>query len=1170
MEKVKKKTLRSARAVARSGEGQEAGSSQNGVNGTQQHDEYNEGSDGEDAEDEEEEERDEEEDGGSPKGRKRARANTNGDSHPSQSEPKRKAKVEKYETHPRDVDGFIPGSIVRVQLKNFVTYDWVEFTPGPYLNMILGPNGTGKSSIACAICLGLNFPPSVLGRATEITSFVKIGTENGHIEIELKGPSGQPNLIIRRTISSKSKSSQFTLNGEHVSGKEVMTKMAELNVQVSNLCSFLPQDKVAEFARMSPQQLLRETQRAAGNVSLTAWHDTLIASGKELKQLQEQLTTDRDHLHTMEQRNENLERDVKKYEERKQLEADLALVELLLPFREYLDAREHWDAAKKAAKELQDKVNKLKDKNLPMQNTLKTWNAKQKELEQHRDAKKAACKKKHNALNAKWTQNETLEAEAEDLKSRLEHLKSAEKKRLADIKTYEKKIQELKAYLAGPPEIEDINVINEEHRKVRAESRRMADKNDDLQERQKALVEEQGKYQATINSAERSLLALESEAQRKFAEIKHHERDLADAVDWIRDHKDKFRMEVFEPPILSCTVPNKAYATPVEALMSRNQLRTIVAQCEEDYQTINRMLCDSGDAIGRKVRLNTFFRAYREDLDRAPPMSREELMGLGFDGYALDFIQCPEGLKWFLKIDCQLHRSAIGLDRRRVNTQGAMDLISSRGGASFIVENVMNQVTRSRYGKRLAQNSTREIRAASQLVSTAVDPQIKRQHEQALTLAKEELTKCQQRGAELAQEEAEIRAQHKTLSERNKALEARRRKVDNLKGQIQTAEVKLRMEEEKLERVLKAPPVDEERASTKKKILNIAAQRSNLVNDYGKLVKAAIQDQILATKLGLEYLQMGANIAQLQKIYDERSEDFKKVLDAFQKARTVYENAKVLSREKLTESKDMLMKVDDATRAKFEQMEANGEANARDVEQLKDAMEDIKQKLDMASHTNAGIIETYRKRCEEIKILKETIEEREQKIQKKERSIKIARDSWEPALQELVSSVGEKFSAAFDRIGCAGEIKITPHEDYDKWAIDILVKFRDNEKLQLLTGERQSGGERSLTTILYLMSLTEEARTPFSLVDEINQGMDARAERAVHNSLVEVTCKAESGQYFLITPKLLPDLKYHERMKILCVNNGEWLPEDGGIGNMMGMIEGYLRQKNNNRSNAAA
>lgn len=47
---------------------------------------------------------------------------------------------------------------------------------------------------------------------------------------------------------------------------------------------------------------------------------------------------------------------------------------------------------------------------------------------------------------------------------------------------------------------------------------------------------------------------------------------------------------------------------------------------------------------------------------------------------------------------------------------------------------------------------------------------------------------------------------------------------------------------------------------------------------------------------------------------------------------------------------------------------------------------------------------------------------------------------------------------------------------------------------------------------MYLLSLTELARVPFSLVDEINQGMDPRAERAVHNQLVEVTCRAEAGQ----------------------------------------------------------
>lgn len=53
-------------------------------------------------------------------------------------------------------------------------------------------------------------------------------------------------------------------------------------------------------------------------------------------------------------------------------------------------------------------------------------------------------------------------------------------------------------------------------------------------------------------------------------------------------------------------------------------------------------------------------------------------------------------------------------------------------------------------------------------------------------------------------------------------------------------------------------------------------------------------------------------------------------------------------------------------------------------------------------------------------------------------------------------------------IGCAGEIRISEHEDYEKWAIDILVKFRDSEKLQLLTGQRQSGGVRHIPEILGL------------------------------------------------------------------------------------------------------
>ena len=75
----------------------------------------------------------------------------------------------------------------------------------------------------------------MLGRATDLNSFVKIGTDSGYIEIELKGPKGKPNLVIKRTLNAKSKSSSFFLNGQAASGKEINSRMAELNVQVSNL-----------------------------------------------------------------------------------------------------------------------------------------------------------------------------------------------------------------------------------------------------------------------------------------------------------------------------------------------------------------------------------------------------------------------------------------------------------------------------------------------------------------------------------------------------------------------------------------------------------------------------------------------------------------------------------------------------------------------------------------------------------------------------------------------------------------------------------------------------------------------------------------------------------------------------------------------------------------------
>lgn len=77
-----------------------------------------------------------------------------------------------------------------------------------------------------------------------------------------------------------------------------------------------------------------------------------------------------------------------------------------------------------------------------------------------------------------------------------------------------------------------------------------------------------------------------------------------------------------------------------------------------------------------------------------------------------------------------------------------------------------------------------------------------------------------------------------------------------------------------------------------------------------------------------------------------------------------------------------------------------------------------------------------------------------------------------------MEEINLNFGRSFERIRCAGEVQL--HEevdpttgalDFEKFAMHIKVRFRAEEELQLLTAHRQSGGERSVATIMYLIAI---------------------------------------------------------------------------------------------------
>jgi hypothetical protein len=65
--------------------------------------------------------------------------------------------------------------------------------------------------------------------------------------------------------------------------------MHKLGVQLDNLCQFLPQDRVVEFARLSPEQLLLETEKAIGNAELFKMHEELVEKKKGIEGLEREV-----------------------------------------------------------------------------------------------------------------------------------------------------------------------------------------------------------------------------------------------------------------------------------------------------------------------------------------------------------------------------------------------------------------------------------------------------------------------------------------------------------------------------------------------------------------------------------------------------------------------------------------------------------------------------------------------------------------------------------------------------------------------------------------------------------------------------------------------------------------------------------------------------------------
>lgn len=568
------------------------------------------------------------------------------------------------------------------------------------------------------------------------------------------------------------------------------------------------------------------------------------------------------------------------------------------------------------------------------------------------------------------------------------------------------------------------------------------------------------------------------------------------------------------------------------------------------------------------------------------------------EGWAIDFLNGPEVVLAMLCGEKLLHATAITLHDI---SQEQFSRLENSDVRSWVVNGTLFQAVRRReYGAAGNSTRTRALRDARMWTNRPVDPAAKERLQQRLREIDSDVIAIREEMACLQGRRRELGNEHKSLGDDVEALKADKERKQRALTIFKALPTRLAQEEQKL-------------AAIEEHLDGVRERLDNIQKDRDKVLLEKAHATIKYAEAVVEYGKTHDALLELEMQHIEAKSDFEVLksrnehVQTTLKAKQDEEKAAVeecsresaIAKELVIHVKELAAEAKDLAEAGHEiWQDYLAEYGRKSAEELEADIESERARLELTHEGNWNIMKEFEERQRRIDKLKEGLEKFLQQKEEVQKAIEEIRGRWEPELDALVAKISDAFSDSFARIGCAGQVTVHKASssdredrtdssnndhlhlscaserpdgsdglDFANWAIHIAVKFRESEPLSLLDSHRQSGGERAVSTIFYLMALQSLSRAPFRVVDEINQGMDPRNERMVHGRMVDIACgeddSSESSggsQYFLITPKLLSGLKYRRGMRVLNIVSGEKMPSYSSGGEQRVDFEGWVKR----------
>jgi chromosome segregation ATPase len=127
---------------------------------------------------------------------------------------------------------------------------------------------------------------------------------------------------------------------------------------------------------------------------------------------------------------------------------------------------------------------------------------------------------------------------------------------------------------------------------------------------------------------------------------------------------------------------------------------------------------------------------------------------------------------------------------------------------------------------------------------------------------------------------------------------------------------------------------------------------------------------------------------------------------------------------------------------------------------------------------------------------------------------------WKDAIARLIESIDPTYQTILAAADATGFVKFEEGADVEDAGIQLYVGFRGSTPTTL-DPFTQSGGERSVALMAFILSLQGRIVSPLRAMDEFDIHMDPRNREAMFKMILSQMKQREASQYIVITPSIL-------------------------------------------------